>query len=365
MIIEIIIFVIFLGIILFLHEAGHFFVAKWFGVKVEEFGIGYPPRIWKKEVKGTIYSINLLPFGGFVKILGEDIKKEGEEDEEKSKNFRYQKFYKKFSILFAGVFINFLAGAIFLSAGFMVGLPSVSDESLDIKDAQLSILAVDNDSPAEESGLKPGDIIIQSKVGDDILESPISVDAFKNFVDNHRGEKISLLVSRPGGDDLELSVLARENPPNGKGAMGVAIGEVGIAKYGFFNSIWRGIRGASITFINTFKAIYFLIAGLFRESGVVGQLLGPVGIAVMGGQSVELGIGYLLQFLAILSINLAALNLIPFPALDGSRILFALLEKIKGRAISSKIEGIFHASGFLAMIGLLIFITIRDVIRLF
>ncbi len=360
--ITIIIFIIFLGALLLIHEAGHFFSAKFFKVKVEEFGIGLPPRIWKKKIKETIYSINLLPFGGFVKILGED----GDEKEKQRKDsFASQKPYKKMTILLAGVAINFLFGVIFLSIGYLIGIPAIADEKNDLENVQLSILAVDDNSPAELSGIKLGDIILGASFQEEKLEGEITAESFKEFVSNYKGKEIVLNLQKPDGQEKDISVFVREEPPEGKGALGIAIGRVGIAQYPFFKSIGQGIKNSGKIFINTYIAIYYLIKGIFVKSGIIGELVGPVGIAVMGGQTVKLGIGYLLQFLAGLSVNLAALNLIPFPALDGGRILFVLIEKIKKSPISKKLEGSFHLIGFWVLIILLVFITIRDVIKLF
>jgi regulator of sigma E protease len=360
--ITIIIFIIFLGFLLLIHEAGHFFSAKYFKVKVEEFGIGLPPRLWKKKIKETIYSINLLPFGGFVRILGED----GDEETKKRKDsFSSQKPSKRMTILLAGVVLNFLAGIVFLSIGYSVGIPVIADHKNDLENVHLSILAVDNDSPAELSGVEVGDIVLGVNFEQDKLEGKISVDSFKEFVSRYQGEEIVLNLQKPNQERIDISVLARKEPPKGKGALGIAIGEVGIAQYPFFKSIWQGIKNSGRIFINTFIAVYYLIRGLFAESGIVGELVGPVGIAVMGGQTVKLGLGYLLQFLAGLSINLAALNLIPFPGLDGGRMIFVLIEKIKKSPVSRKIEGSFHSIGFLILLLLLMFITARDIIKLF
>lgn len=362
MILSIIIFILFLGFLLLLHEVGHFFVAKIFKVRVEEFGLGYPPRLWGKKIKGTIYSINWLPFGGFVKILGEDTTNE----KPSADSLLAQKPWKKFLIMVAGIGLNFLAGIIFLAIGYMIGLPAVSDGgNTPVDNVHLSVLAVEEGSPAKSADLMAGDVFLEVKSDTEAIKSPIGVVEFQDFVERYKGEEILFTIEKSNKDIIDKSILVRANPPEGQGSLGIAIGEVGVVQYSFFESIWQGTKMAGRFFASTFVAIFMLIKGIFIKNNVAGSIVGPIGIAVMGGQTVQLGWGYLLQFLAGLSVSLAALNLLPIPALDGGRILFIAIEKIIRRSVSAKLENSFHGVGFILLIAVSILVAARDVIRLF
>lgn len=365
MIVPILIFIIFLGILLLVHEAGHFFAAKAFKVKVKEFGLGYPPKLWGKKMGDTEYSINWLPFGGFVKILGEDELGKDNKSEAEKDSLLSKKPWKKFVIMAAGIVMNFVFGVIFLSIGYMIGLPVLSDGTQAIENTKLSILEVVDDSPASIAQLEMGDVILKVQSSESFIESPISVSNFQSFVKEHVSEELTLTIEKANKEIVDKSILARANPPEGEGAIGIAIGEVGVVKYSFFDSIGRGIKSGGQIFLGTFKVLGKLIKGIFVKGDSVGNLVGPIGIAVMGGQTVQLGLGYLLQFLAGLSINLAVLNLLPIPALDGGRILFIIIEKIIRRPISPKLEGNFHLVGLVLIIALSIFVAVRDVIKLF
>lgn len=356
----IIVFIFCLGFLIFVHELGHFLAAKKSGIEVEEFGIGFPPRLWGFKGKGTIYSINALPFGGFVRILGED----GKEKDNK-KSFASRKPLVRAKILAAGITVNLIFGIVLLSVGYFVGLPVAVDESniTKLKDINLSILSVSSGSPAEEAGIKSGDVVL--KVGADGQEaSQLVSEDFQSFVKNNQGKELTLVLTR-GKNILEKKVTGRLDPPEGQGALGVMIGEVGTLRYSWWQSIVFGVKDGVRIFLNIFVLLFYVIKSLFTHDHLVGSLVGPVGIVALGGQTVRLGLGYALQFLAGLSINLAAMNLIPFPGLDGSRILFVLIEKLKGKPVSLRTENAIHSLGFVALILLTVIITTKDIIRLF
>lgn len=356
----ILIFIICLGFLIFLHELGHFLAAKKAGVKVEEFGFGYPPRLFGIKKKGTIYSINVLPFGGFVKIFGEDGK-----ERHNSKSFASRKPIIRIKILAAGIAFNLFFAMVLLGVGYSIGLPVAVDENNigQVKNINLSVLGLSPKSPAAEAGVKSGDVIIGVKANSEEASQLIS-ETFQDFVKKHQGQEITLILQEKNRV-FEKTVASRLNPPAGQGSLGIIIGEVGILHYSWWQSIIFGIRDGVRIFVNIFIILFYLIQSLFLHSQIVGSLVGPVGIAVLGGQTVKLGFGYLLQFLAGLSANLAAINLIPFPALDGSRILFVLIEKIKGKPVSLRLENLVHSLGFAALILLIIIITTKDIVRLF
>lgn len=356
----ILIFLIFLSFLIFLHEFGHFLAAKKSGLKVEEFGFGYPPRLFSFKKGETVYSFNLLPFGGFVKIFGES-----GEGLENPLSFASQKPKIKFLVLIAGVLMNLIFGLLVLSFGYYQGLPVLATpENLgQLKEVQLSILEVALDSPAQKAGLKPGDAILKVRKDEDLLEKP-TVKSFQQFSKKYPGQTITLLIKR-GELIMEKEVLVRENPPSGQGALGVVIGETGFLRYPLIKSFYYGFRDGLKLFVNIFVLLFLYLKALILKTETLGKVVGPVGIVSLGSQAWQLGWGYFLQFLASLSIHLSALNLLPFPALDGSRLVFVLIEKIRGRPVPYKIESLAHSLGFIFLIFLMLLITFRDLANLF
>jgi len=355
-----IIFILCLAFLIIVHEFGHFLAAKKSGMKVEEFGVGLPPRIWGTKKGETIYSINALPFGGFVRIYGEDGSHEDEKD-----SFAAQKPSARLKILLAGIVMNLVVGIVLLGIGFNIGIPAVAtkDNITYLKDIKLSVLEVQKDSPAALAGLKVGDRILEVSHGEEKISVP-TAEELQSFTKKWGGEEINLRVER-GKEILEIKATPRQNPEANQGALGISIGETGMLKYSFFQSIWEAIKGGFNIFINVFVGLFLFFKSLIVQGQMIGEVAGPIGIVALGGQTVKMGIGYLIQFLATLSIYLAAFNLIPFPALDGSRAFFVLIEQIRGKAVPVKIENLIHSIGFIILIGLVIVVTFHDVINLF
>jgi regulator of sigma E protease len=349
MLIGIIFVIIFLSILILVHELGHFLTAKKFGLWVEEFGFGLPPRLWGKKIGETIYSLNALPFGGFVKIYGEDREDEkisppteeisvGQRREKisisgnqliineelvmekisapDSRSFNSISIGRRTVIIVSGVLMNFLLGWLVLSLIFSIGLPQA-----------VVITEIFPGSPAEKIGLQIGDRI-----------PDVNVDDFVKFTNANRGQKITLKIER-NGELKEFSVTPRLNPPSGEGALGIGLVETGLAKQNVLASIWEGLK----TSFQIIQMIFLAIFDLFRQLFTIGkvnleQVAGPVGIVKITAQAGSLGLGYLLQLLALISLNLVVINILPFPALDGGRLLFLLIEKIKGSPLTVKFE---------------------------
>lgn len=346
----ILIFIIILAVLVLIHEIGHFITAKKNGLTVEEFGFGFPPRIWSVKKGETIYSINLLPLGGFVKILGEN---DGETDNPKS--FASKSAGARGLITASGVVMNFVLGALILIIGFYIGLPQVLDkenESL-AKNVQIKIVAINRNSPAEYANLKLGDSI------ENFEEIPILQD----FINKNKGKEISLKIKR-GENYLEIKTVPRANPPEGEGALGVALAKTGIVSYPWHQSIWLGVKSAFVVTWEIIKGFFELVKNLLFSGKIPQEVTGPVGIAVLAGQAVNLGFIYLLQLTALISLNLAVLNLVPFPALDGGRLLFLAIEKIKGSRVNPKIENAIHSVGIILLLILVALITYRDILKL-
>lgn len=349
-----------ISFLIFIHELGHFSSAKIFGVFVEEFGIGFPPKIFKKKVGETAYSINWLLFGGFVKIWGED-----GETEEKTKDaagqvlppergFSAQKTWKKVIMLGAGVFMNFIFGWLIFSAVYMVGMP----EHLVISDVQPG-------SPAFEQGLKAGDMILEARFQNKTLSDPVKANDFTVATKENRGGTLTIRVKRGAEEFLRVAKL-RENPPEGQGAFGVYLADAGLPPQPFFKSFSDGAK--ETWYVSEAIAVGFwdLISKIFVTPRVATEgIAGPVGIVVIAKETSALGLVYFFQLLALISINLAVLNLLPFPALDGGRIILALIEKIKGSPVSQKVQIAVNGAGFVFLLGLTLLATVKDVIKLF
>ncbi len=358
MLTTIIVFILILGLLIFVHEFGHFIVAKRAGVKVEEFGFGFPPRIFGIKKGETIYSLNFLPIGGFVKIHGEEGKptdKQSPKDSDKRRAFYNKPIGIRAIILIAGVTMNLLLAAFLLSLGYWLGLPAmVDDQTTNLEGVRIQITQVVFDSPASQAGIKMGDIITQfNKVAD-----------MQKFVDEHKGQEITLTIQR-GDEVLEKTLVPRVSHPENEGPLGIALARTAIVSYPWYRALIMGITST----VNLTWLIMAALGGLLWQLMMTGRLAieiaGPVGIFNLTGQAAQLGFIYLLQLTALISINLAIINILPFPALDGGRLLFLAIEKIKGSPVSQKVERIAHTAGFAILILLMIAVTWRDIVRIF
>lgn len=368
--ITIIIFVLIIGVLIFVHELGHFLLARRNGIKAEEFGFGFPPRVFgfykdnfgkkkfvwgNKEIisKDTVYSVNWIPLGGFVRIKGEDGAGMGENDSFVSKGA-----WVRIKVLAAGVIMNFILAWFLISIVLMIGAPEPVSDSSNTPGAKIQISEIFPDSPAEKAGIKIGDEILASQNG--IIFHNIS--DVQNFINSDKGKEIILKIKK-GNKITDLKVVPRINAPEGQGSLGIGMVQTVIKKYPWYSAIWKGF----LTFLDLVSAmlvgLYQIIKTLLIGQGGKIDVAGPVGIAVLTKQVASLGLVYVLQFTAILAINLGIINALPFPALDGGRILFIVIEKIKGSPVSSKTEQLFHTVGFILLILLMIFITYRDIIK--
>jgi len=371
------VFILILGLLVLVHELGHFLVAKKNGVISDEFGFGFPPRVvgtykdkkgrrkWvfgNKEINNemkdedeTVYSFNLIPLGGFVKIRGED-----GEDKKDKKSFANQSAWVRFKILFAGVLMNFLLGIVLFSLAFQIGLPESIGDDYQAKDAKVQIAQVVSNSPADEMGIEMGDVVFSIEGTEGITEIK-TVKAFQEAIQSNKGQEVTINVKRNNSEKLlSLDTVIREEAPEEQGLLGVQLVRTTFAKYGLLESIWLAIKTSFSMILAILFFLVDLIVRIFSSQPVTADVAGPVGIAVMTGKMTQLGLAYVLQFVALLSINLGVINLLPFPALDGGRIFFLLIEKIKGSPLNQKVEGIANMIGFLLLIALMIFVTVKD-----
>ncbi|MFA5095211.1 MAG: RIP metalloprotease RseP [Candidatus Paceibacterota bacterium] len=378
---SILIFIIILLVLVLVHEFGHFFSAKRFGIRVDEFGFGFPPKLFSFKKGETEYSFNALPLGGFVKIYGESfdeadmveigfLEKDIVAKEEFSRSLVSKPKWKQAIVLFAGVFSNFLLAWLLFSVGFMSGLPtSVGSEpkGYSITDSYLVLVSVLANSPAEIAGLKSGDKIISIKSDKDEVEN-INPDTLKSFIISHPEKEINLGYLRGNNETINIAnVIPVKNSTNGDPIIGVSMDEIGVVKLPILRALWEGMKLDWSVTKSTVVGFYTLIKeGLMGEGGLVlSSITGPIGMVGIVGSAYQFGFVYLLSFAALISINLAIINLIPFPALDGGRLLFLLIEKIKGSRLNPKFANTANMVGFAILIILMLFVTYHDVVKLF
>jgi len=353
-----IVFLIMLGLLIISHEFGHFIVAKKTGVRVDEFAFGFPPRLFSKKRGETNYSINLLPIGGYVKIYGED-GEEGQRENgvnEEPRSFSKKPAYVRFLILVAGPLFNILLAWILITYGYISGIPaSVSDvpNGAKISDPRIIVLEVAKNSPAEKAGVKLGDEIIGFS----------DIESFKNYIKENQGKEINLNIKRED-KTLSFNLTPRPDPPPQEGATGVAVDEIGTLKMPFYLAPFYALKFVYEMTVTITIAIFSFLISLIKGNGGLEQIMGPVGLVGATSTAFKTGISYLLGFVAMVSINLAIINLFPFPALDGGRILFLAIEKIKGSPINQKFLQVANTIGMALLLILMLIITYRDILRL-
>lgn len=375
MFLTIIIFILILALLVLAHEAGHFFAARRFGVKAEEFGFGFPPRLfgfykkvsgkWRlvwgdktvdpQDVPGTIYSLNWIPLGGFVKIKGEN------GDGRDQDSFASKPAWQRAIMLVAGVAMNIALAWLVITIGLMFGLPQVLDNlpaDAKITGHQIQIVDVIADSPAAKADFKIGDFIA------DISDQKFNTyQEVQDFVDKHNGQALTYTIKR-GQDLIDKEVTPTTMKETNRGGIGIGIAEIGLVRYPFFTAIAKG-------FITTFALLWVIFLGfigllsrLFTGQNVSAEIAGPVGIATLTGQMVDMGWVYLMQFVALLSLNLAIINILPIPALDGGRLLFLGIEKLRGKPVKQTTEAMIHNIFFILLLALILLVTYKDIAKL-
>ena len=357
----VIIFIVVLSVLVFVHELGHFWVAKRFGMRVEEFGFGFPPRIFGVKRGETIYSINWIPFGGFVRIFGEDGSQASD-----PKSFAAARPGSRSKVIVAGVAMNILLALVLLIVGNIIGLRVglTSDElKTQAQDVKIQIIQVAEASPARGAGLKMLDEIVGGRLGGQSLSFK-ELSEVQGFINDNRGREIVLEI-RNGSEISGVRLTPRLDPPPGQGAIGITLAMTGVVKYPWYQALYRGVENTAFITQETVIGYATIIKNLFVTGKAGAELSGPVGVAVITGQAARLGFNYLIQLVALISVNLAVLNIIPFPALDGGRLLFVGIEKLKGSPVSRRVEATINAAGFAILVMLMIYVTSRDVVRFF
>jgi regulator of sigma E protease len=351
-----IIFIIVLGILVFVHELGHFVVARILGIGVDEFGFGFPPRLWSIKWKNTEYSINCIPLGGFVRLHGE----QGEHHD--SSSFSTKPARKRFAVLLAGVGMNIILAVVIFSIGLAFGLPSDVSEGLPygakIKNQGIQIVEVQQNSPAQLAGLQVGDILI--KLDGKSIQTITDAQNAGASAGTNPVEVVFQRKQKEQSIMIKMEIL----PGTNREGLGVALVKTGLVSFSPPRAVWEGIKATGRSLVYIVIALKDFFVNIFVQHKVSADVAGPVGIAVLTGQVARLGLAYLAQFTALLSLNLALINLLPIPALDGGRILFLVVEKVRGKALSQRLEAKIHNTGFAILLALIVLVTFRDIFKL-
>lgn len=362
---SILLFFIILLVLVLAHEFGHFIVAKRSGIRVDEFGFGFPPKLFGIKKGETTYSFNLLPFGGFVKIFGENPDEESMHGPDAARSMVRKPKYVQAAVLFAGVAFNFILAWLLISGGFVAGLPTsgAADPSLAYREApMLTITSVAEDAPAARAGLMTGDriVAIDSEKGE--IGHP-DVAAFKTIVAENAGKNILVEYER-GGSRGSLVLVPEEGLVDGHAGVGVSLDVIGTVKLPIHKALAKGFVLTSKLTAETAVSLATLLRDAVLGHADLASVTGPVGLVGVVGDAYQFGFVHLLTLTALISINLAIINLFPFPALDGGRLLFLLIEKIKGSPIKPKVANILNAAGFFLLIALMLVVTYQDIVKL-
>ncbi len=362
---SILIFILVLVALIVVHEFGHFVVAKLSGMRVDEFGIGYPPKIWGKRFGGTEYTLNWLPFGGFVKIFGEDPEPGAARD---PKAFSSKPRILQAAVLVAGIAMNLFFAYLLITATLFMGTTRAltSEEAKSAPDAMLAVASVLPDSPAARAGLVQGDIIlsVESPGGSYSGAEPERFTALVN--ENQAGTPVSLSVKH-GEETKDIVVTPATNVIPGSPdrlALGVGLATIGTVSVSLFEA---PVEGALLTWEltkQTAVALVHFFGGLFTFTADLSQVAGPVGIAGAVGDASSNGLASLLSITALISINLALINVLPVPALDGGRLLFVIIEAITRTPIKPSFANAFNTAGFALLILLMLVVTASDIFRI-
>lgn len=361
MIWTILLFLLLLSVLVLVHEWGHYIAARKSGMTVEEFGIGFPPRLfgWKKA-SGTTWSINAIPLGGFVKIKGESGENATDPD-----SFASQGWWKRFAVVVAGVVMNLVLAWVLFTVGFLFGLPAIVENGVEegvvVTDRAVNIVDVLPGSAADQAGLQIGDRVTTiDGVAYDAGEA-----ARNALVPHSDASPLSLVILRHGGETQTFAITPTYLSELGREGVGISLVETGFIRYPWYLAPWKGLQTTLAATRDVLGAFGGLIVSVFRHEDVSANLSGPVGIAVLTGQVASLGWSHMVQFAAMLSINLAVINILPFPALDGGRLVFLLYEVVRRKKVTPVFEQTVHALGFALLLLVVVIVTVKDIVHLF
>jgi regulator of sigma E protease len=362
---NIILFIVILAILILVHEFGHFIVAKKSGIKVSEFGLGFPPKLWSKKYGETEYSLNAIPFGGFVKIFGENPDDESTTGPDSARSIITKPRYIQAAVLVAGVVFNILFAWLLISLGYGIGLPTPADYEGpgEVTNVRTVVTSVSPESPAQLGDIKSGDAILQISSGV-YVASDTNPETISHFVEAHGDEEITLNLQR-GNELISRTLMAEEGVVAGRIAIGIAMDEIGTLRLPMHQALLEGGKTTYATLSAVTVGIVTFLGSAFVGEGDLSQVTGPVGIVGLVGDVSALGFVYILSFTAIISLNLAVINLLPFPALDGGRLVIVFIEAIIRRPLNAKVLNWVNGAGFIILILLMILVTVHDISNLF
>jgi regulator of sigma E protease len=357
---SVILFIVILLVLVVGHEFGHFSVAKWVGMKVHEFGVGFPPKLWSKTIGETEYSVNALPFGGFVKIHGED---DPELTEDQA--FAMHSKLAQAGVLFAGPGMNIVLGFMAFWIAFSIGVPAAVDETHGtLKNARVVVSELLPGSPIAKSGIKVGDTLLtltQDNVTKTIqdpkdISAALATNHNRLAITAKRGDAVTVYILEP------VAGIIKAEPD--RYAIGLGSLLVGTTDYGIGGAFVKALGATWNGLVGIVVGMATLIASAFTLSGSLADLSGPVGIAGLVGDAAVFGVGQVLALAAVISLNLAVLNLLPFPALDGGRLAMLAYEVVRGKRIRQQTAAIINTVGFVALILLMLVVTWHDIAKL-
>lgn len=368
--------IIFFSILFFLvviHELGHFLAAKFFSMRVDEFAFGFPPRLLRKKIGETVYSFNLIPLGGFVKIFGEngldeeEIKNLSEND--KKKLFGSKPWWQRIIVLSGGVAFNILGAVLLFACAFMYGssIPVDKDDlaNVPVENRDLVLAYIDDKSPLVGTGIVVGDKITGISANDEFLQgNDLTSYSAAEFIQKHNNSTILINFKNSEGEDTQVKAVPKAGIIEGKKVLGARFADLAYKKYSLFESLGEAVKTTYYQIKGIFVSLYTLLRNsIWGEAKVEESLSGPVGLAMMTSKVSERGVDQILIFAAMLSLSLAVFNILPIPALDGGRIVFVLLEAIRRKKVKASTEQIFHGFGFLLLLCLMVFVTYFDIVR--
>ncbi len=375
----VIIFLIVLAVLIFVHELGHFLAARAFGIRVDAFKIGFGPKLFKCKRGETEYGLNLIPFGGYVKIFGEDPDAASTSGPDAARSFVNKARWKQAIVLVSGVLFNFIFAWLLYIIVFASGTTVAADDfrryADSFKDERVMVTYVMPDSPADKVGLKYGDIIryvettamnvvrARSAYVPTDERKKQSVEEIQDIVNSFGNKPVAFEFERNKSRNT-IGVTPVGGLVEGKYAIGIAMKDIADVRIPFVFAIWEGFRYTLVMIRETAVALYTFIANIVIGQPDFADVAGPIGIAGIVGSAAKMGMTYLLMITAIISINLGVVNLIPFPALDGGRILFVAIESATRRRIPAKFSNIVNFVGFALLMILMVVVTFKDIVKI-
>ena len=350
LVVTIVSFVIVLSILVLAHELGHFLVGRWAGARIEEFAIGFPPRVWSRRRGETDYSINAIPLGGYVRFAGED-------GPEVSGGLSSLPRIKRALVLVAGVSMNIILAVLIYALIFATGSPTLAP-----KDG-VKLATINSGAPADQAGLKPGDIILQVNG-----QTVTTVDSFSAAVRSMAGQEMTFGIQRADGQAETVKLTPRADPPQGEGPMGVSIEQNGVSeirRYPLLQSLQMGAQETWRITALTFSVPVMIVRGMLPVQDA--RPIGPLGIARYVGSTTQaiptVGFWPILQLMAMLSVGLAIANILPLPGLDGGRLLFVIIEWLRrGKRLNPEREAVLHFAGLMFFMAIVVVITYFDIV---